>query len=176
MLQRTRLTYFTEPLSGPVIGVLSFLERSRDPRRSFGAVCAGAQEVSIASGEAPDSRSNERCVRRVGFVTADEAFDPTRPEVEGTSLAAWLAWLLPEHAAAAGVAVLTGGRAALAAPTVGAGGSRLGTLRVPWATAWGRCSAAPCCTTSANDGLFMKDRETCCRASMESYVLCYLDG
>lgn len=132
------MTYFAEPLSDPVIGVLSFLERSRDPRRSFGAACAGVQEVTIASGEAPDSRSNEWCVRRVGFVTADEAFDPTRPEVEGTSSAAWLPWLLPEHAAAAGVAVLMGGRAPWLLPPWGrvavasahchAMGDRLGLL------------------------------------------------
>ena len=163
--KRRRVTYFTEPFPGPVIRVLSFLERSRDARRSFGATCAGGPVVSIASCEAPDSRSGERCLRKVGFVKADEAFDPTRLEVEGTSLAAGLAWLLPELATAAGAAALTGGRAALAAPTVGAGGRRPSTLCVAWATACGRCSAAPCCTTSANDGLCGRARETRCRAS-----------
>lgn len=64
---KREVTYLTEPLEGPVITVLSFLERSREPHRSFGAVCAGAVDVSIASGEATDN------VFVVGFVVTDGA-------------------------------------------------------------------------------------------------------
>ena len=87
------------------------------------------------------------------------------PDVEGTLLASTRPWLLPDVAEASGAADLEGGRTALAEPTVGAGGASLGTLRVVRATAKGRCGAAPCCTTSAKDGLFENVNVIRCRAS-----------
>lgn len=158
--------YLTGPLSGPVIGFLFFLERSRDPRCSLGAACAiGDGVVSIASCVALDRRSSERCVRCVGFVTMDGAFDSPRTEVDGTSLASLLPWLLLELAEASGVAELREGRAALAAPTVGASGVSLGTLGVVRVTAKGRCGGAPWCTTSAKDNFRANNEETRCLAS-----------
>lgn len=138
-----RKAYLTGPFSGPVIGFL-FFERSRGPRRSLGPACAiGDGVVSIASCVALDRRSSERCVRRVGFVTMDRAFDSARTEVDGTSLASLLPWLLLELAEASGVAELREGRAALAAPTVWASGVCLCMLGVVRVTAKGRCGGAP---------------------------------
>ena len=130
--QMVKVPYFTEPLSGAVIRVLSFLERSRGSRRSFGAACAfPLGVVSIASCEASDRRSSERCARSVGFAFKDKAFGPTSLEVEGSSLSSEVPWLEE----ASGMAMFEEGRAALAAPTEGADGGTLGTLRVPSAAA-----------------------------------------
>ncbi|KAH8027397.1 hypothetical protein HPB51_005225 [Rhipicephalus microplus] len=118
-------------------------ERSREPHRSFGAVCAGAVEVSIASGEATDN------VFVVGFVVTDGALNPTGLVVEGTSLVCVVPWLLPRFTGAFGGAVFKEGGAAEAAPPMGACGVCLGTLGAVRATAKGLCGAAPRCTTSA---------------------------
>lgn len=88
MQRRRGLTHFTGPLSGPVIGVLSFLGRSSEARRSFGASCAVWLElVSIASCEALDTRSKERSVRRLDFASIDEVFVPTELGVDEAPLA-----------------------------------------------------------------------------------------
>ncbi|KAH8024601.1 hypothetical protein HPB51_026163 [Rhipicephalus microplus] len=79
-------------------------QRSREPRRSFGAVCAGAVDVSIASGETTDN-----VVFVVGFVVTDGAFDPTGLEVDGTSLVCVVPWLLPKFTGAFGGAVFKKG-------------------------------------------------------------------
>lgn len=99
--------------------------------------------MSIASCEALDTRSNERCVRRFGFASEDEAFVPTSAEVEGTSLASVLSWLLPELAGATGVAKFGDGKAALAAPTIGAAATAGGSLRAGRAGGGSRCDVAP---------------------------------
>ncbi|KAH8029593.1 hypothetical protein HPB51_001780 [Rhipicephalus microplus] len=100
-------------------------QRSREPRRSFGAVCAGAVDVSIASGETTDN-----VVFVVGFVVTDGALNPTGLEVEGTSLVCVVPWLLPRFTGAFGGAVFKEGGAAEAAPPMGACGVCLGTLGV----------------------------------------------
>ncbi|KAH8042574.1 hypothetical protein HPB51_024627 [Rhipicephalus microplus] len=99
-------------------------ERSREPHLSFGAVCAGAVDVSIASGEATDD------VFVVGFVVTDGALNPTGLEVEGTSLVCVVPWLLPRFTGAFGGAVFKEGGAAEAAPPMGACGVCPGTLGV----------------------------------------------
>lgn len=132
-----------EAFSGPVIGVFSFFGCSREPRRTLGALCAVSPVVvSIASSAALDTRSNERCVR-AGFVLEDKAFAPTSKEVGWTSFASALIWLLPEQAEATGVAESREGRAALAAPTVGAIALADGSLGAGRARGGGRCDGAP---------------------------------
>lgn len=157
---KREVTYLTEPLEGPVITVLSFLERSREPRRSFGAVCAGAVDVSIASGETTDN-----VVFVVGFVVTDGALNPTGLEVEGTSLVCVVPWLLPRFTGAFGGAVFKEGGAAEAAPPMGACGVCLGTLGVVQGIAENRSGADPPRTTSAYDVFPAKCGETRCRAS-----------
>ncbi|KAH8039291.1 hypothetical protein HPB51_005537 [Rhipicephalus microplus] len=109
--------------------------------------------VSIASCEALDTRSKERSVCSVDFASVDEVFDPTGQEVVGTSLASLLPWLLPGLAEATGVDWFAAGRAALAVPARGAGGSDLATLGMVQVATKGRCGAAPRCTTSAKEAL-----------------------
>lgn len=143
-----RMTLLYRAFVRPCNWCFVLLERSREPRRSFGATCAvGLGLVSMASCEAGDTRSRERCVRRVDFVSSDGVFVPTGPEVDRTPVASAVPWLLPELEEATGVDTLRDGRAALAAPTVGEGGVSLGTLGVVRAAARGRCGAAPRCTT-----------------------------
>ena len=80
--------------------------------------------VSIASCEAPDTRSCEREVSRESLPAKDEAFAPTSPEVDGAAFGPELRRLLPAPAGAGE------GEAALTAPTVGAAGGPAGSLRV----------------------------------------------
>ncbi|KAH8033107.1 hypothetical protein HPB51_007296 [Rhipicephalus microplus] len=87
-------------------------------------VCAGAVDVSIASGEATDD------VFVVSFVVTDGALNPTGLEVEGTSLVCVVLWQLPRFTGAFGGAVFKEGGAAEAAPPMGACGVCLGTLGV----------------------------------------------
>lgn len=77
-------TQVTGPSSGPVIGFLVFLARSRELRRSFGT--RGAEVVSIASWEALDARTCELVVRVSGLAWRDEALRPDDPGVDGLSL------------------------------------------------------------------------------------------
>lgn len=105
---------------GPVIFVLSFLEWSKEFGRSLGSGCTTLLGVvSIACCEALDTRSNERCVRRVAFASREEGCGLTSPEADGPSLASELRWLLPSLVEASGVADFEKGRAALAAPPWG---------------------------------------------------------
>ena len=171
------------PSSGPIIGFLVFLARSRELRRSFGA--SGTGVVSIASCEALDARVCEllACFSDLAwrgvvvrpddpgvagisgladgdFAWCDEVLDATESDGDVLSLAS----TVPELVVAAGVVRFRVGGAAFAAPTMGAGGVCLGTLCVVRATAIGRCGAAPRRTTSAKDVLAGND-ETRCRAS-----------
>lgn len=182
LLKQRGAIQITGPSRGPVIGVFVFLARSRELRRSFGTRGTGA--VSIASCEALDARIRELLLDGVsGLAWSDGALKPDDPGVAGAcsgvgradatgaaTAASALPWLLPELAEAAGTEKLIGGRAALAAPTIGACGFGLDKLGLVRATAMGRCGAAPCCTTSAKD-LFVKDSETASRASRK-LMLC----
>ncbi|KAH7986794.1 hypothetical protein HPB51_026605 [Rhipicephalus microplus] len=109
--------------------------------------------VSIASCEALDTRSKERSVCSVDLASVDEVFDPHRAR------GCWDLLGLLVALAAAGLAEATGGdwfaagRAALAVPARGAGGSDLATLGMVQVATKGRCGAAPRCTTSAKEAL-----------------------
>lgn len=111
------------PFPGAVTRDFSFLDRSTESRRSLGAGCAlTLGVVSIASCEALDTRSCERCVCFEGLASEDETFAPPNPEVGGSFL---------------------DGGAALAATAEGAGGVTAGSLRVCRTAAEGRRGAAP---------------------------------
>ncbi|XP_065284524.1 heart- and neural crest derivatives-expressed protein 2-like [Dermacentor albipictus] len=107
-----------------MVRVLSFLERSRDSRRSRGARCAfWLGVVSIDSWEPLDVRSHERGVFSVGLASKSRALEVTNPEVDGPSFG--------------------DGAAALAADARGAGGKAAATLVVGWAGAGVCCDVAP---------------------------------
>ncbi|XP_072141628.1 uncharacterized protein [Dermacentor andersoni] len=107
-----------------MVRVLSYLERSRDSRRSRGARCAFWLGVlSIDSWEPLDFRSHERGVFTLGLASKSRALEATNPEVDGPSF--------------------EDGAAALAADARGAGGKAATTLVVGWAGAGVCCDVAP---------------------------------
>ncbi|XP_054929130.1 uncharacterized protein [Dermacentor andersoni] len=106
-----------------MVRVLSFLELSRDFRRSRGARCAfWLGVVSIDSWEPLDFRSHERGVFTAGLASKSRALEATNPEVDGPSF--------------------RDGAAALAADARGAGGKAATTV-VGWAGAGVCCDVAP---------------------------------
>ncbi|KAH8038093.1 hypothetical protein HPB51_021650 [Rhipicephalus microplus] len=97
--------------------------QSTEWRRSLGACCAlTLRVVSIASCEALDKRSCERCICFEGLVSKDEAFAAPSPEVGGSFL---------------------DGGTALATTAEGTDGVTAGSLRVCQTAAGGRRGAAP---------------------------------